>query len=276
MNYRQLLAIAALNIAISIPALTRPAQAEIIEAVTENVNQAYDIQRWSGNRDTNTTCNKLYNITLPDQPVRSGNVSFRHQVEKCGERSEFRMQNTDIGSTYWYGWSQRIPTQWQSTDDYDILTQFLAYPSDKDFAKHAGQGGCGSAGSYFMRYGDSLAFYFQRQSDDNSKPIICTPYHLFTLDEIKGKWVDYVMQVKWTGNKDGFLKLWTRVQGDIYRERINYTGRTFWNDEDQGPYFKMGIYKGDPNYSGYAPRVIHTDEYKLGDINSNFREVAPK
>lgn len=277
MNYRPHFAIAALQLAaISVPVFTLPALAGIIEAVTENVSQAYMIQLWSGSNKTNTTCNKLYNVTLQNQPVRGGTVSFRHQVERCGERSEFRMKNTDLGGTYWYGWSQKIPTQWQSTDEYDIIGQFPAYPTTKNFRIDGGQGGCGAAGSYFMRSDNAIAFYFQRQSENTSKPIVCTPYNLFTLDEVKGKWVDYVMQVKWTGNKDGFLKLWTRVQGGSYQQQINYAGRTFWNDEEQGPYFKMGLYKGDPNYSGYAPRVLETDEYRLGDIDSNFNEVAPR
>lgn len=84
------------------------------------------------------------------------------------------------------------------------------------------------------------------------------------------------MQVKWTGNQDGFLKLWMRKGGGDYSQAVDYQGRTYWNDEGEGPLFKMGVYKGDPDFKGPAPRYLYTDEYRLGDNNSSFEEVEPR
>ncbi len=84
------------------------------------------------------------------------------------------------------------------------------------------------------------------------------------------------MHVKWTGDSGGFLKLWTRTGGGEYSQEVDYQGRTYWNDEGEGSYFKMGLYKGDPNFKGPAPRYLYTDEYRMGDSSSSFEEVAPR
>jgi len=35
-----------------------------------------------------------------------------------------------------------------------------------------------------------------------------------------GKWVDFVMHVKWTGDSDGFLKLWVKEGDKSYNLRL--------------------------------------------------------
>ena len=38
----------------------------------------------------------------------------------------------------------------------------------------------------------------------------------------------------------------------------------------------MGLYKGNPNFKGPAPRSLYTAEYRLGDANSSFKQVVPR
>jgi hypothetical protein len=83
------------------------------------------------------------------------------------------------------------------------------------------------------------------------------------------------MQARWTGDPDGFLKFWYRADSEPYRQKIDYRGRTWWNDEDKGPYFKMGAYMGEPGWKGPLQRVLYTDEYRLGDATSSFEDAAP-
>ncbi|KJH70052.1 polysaccharide lyase [Aliterella atlantica] len=250
----------------------QPLQAKIVESVTENTNEANatEAERSKGG----SSCNRLENVSTFEgnsiHPVRSGQKAFRHTVNRCGERSEFRMKKTKIGETYWYGWSMYIPTDWGSSDPgFDILTQWATYPT-----KRNGNFTCGANGSYITRNGNNVVFKFQHKGD--SEDIQCDRYNLAKISDIRGKWVDFVMHVKWTGNKDGFLKLWTRTGGDEYSQDVDYKGRTYWNDEGEGPNFKMGLYKGDPNFKGPAPRQLYTDEYRMGDAGSSFEEVAPR
>jgi hypothetical protein len=243
--------------------------AAVIESVTEDIADARS--REHSTSKGGSTCNKLENVTTftnnNAHPIRAGKQAFLHWVNRCGERSELSMRRSVIGETYWYGWSMFIPSNWDNpSDDYDILAQWPIYPSVRKLA-------CGAAGSYMIRSGDSISFRLQRQGTTSETE--CTRYTLANLSEVRGKWVDFVMQAKWTGNTDGFVKLWMKIGNEAYVQKVNYSGRTYWNGERSGPYFKMGLYKGDPNFSGAAPRYLYTDEYRLGDANAKFEDVAP-
>jgi hypothetical protein len=249
--------------------------AEIIDSVTENITQAAG-RNVSGSKG-GSACNHLQNVTTfmgnTAHPVRAGRQAFMHQVDRCGERSEFEMKRTEIGKTYWYGWSMFIPSDWQGSDGgHDIVNQWATYPTSKRFAT-----ACGANGSFLARgrggSGDGVDFLLQHAGD--SAVIECNKFPLAKVSQMKGKWVDFVMNAKWTGNKDGFVKLWMKVGNGSYTQKVDYKGRTFWNDEGAGPYFKMGLYKGDPNFKGPAPRTVYTDEYRLGDDKSSFEEVSP-
>jgi hypothetical protein len=250
-------------------------RAEIIDSVTEDISQARP--EYSGSKG-GAACNHLQNVTTfmdnNAYPVRFGKKAFMHQVDRCGERSELSMKRTEIGKTYWYGWSMFIPPNWQDTDaGADILAQWPTYPTSKSFKV-----GCGAVGSFIGRgrggsSRDRVDLLLQHPT--NSAAIKCDKFPLAKVSEMSGKWVDFVMNVKWTGNKDGFLKLWMKSGNGQYTQKVGYKGRTFWNDENTGPYFKMGLYKGDPNFAGPAPRYLYSDEYRLGNDRSSFEEVSP-
>ncbi|KJH72552.1 heparin lyase I family protein [Aliterella atlantica] len=247
-------------------------EAKIIESVSESISEA-NATEVSGAKG-GSRCNQLENVaTFIDNtahPVRGGRQAFRHWIDRCGERSEFRMRKTQIGGTYWYGWSMYLPPDWQDTvEGFDMFSQWATYPTPRN-----GKFTCNGNGSYIVRDGSNIVFKFQHKGDNID--IQCHPYTLAKISDIRGKWVDFVMHVKWTGNKDGFLKLWMRTGRGNYSQPVNYQGRTYWNDEGAGPYFKMGLYKGNPNFKGPAPRYLYTDEYRLGDSNSSFQEVAPR
>jgi hypothetical protein len=237
-------------------------QAEIIDSVTTEISQAKGIEYKKSKGGA--ACNQLHNVNFPAR-----RYAFKHSVERCGERSELKMKRTKIGKAYWYGWSVFIPSNWSSRDPgFDIVTQFATFPTKpgRNFA-------CGGNGSKISRRGNSLILDFQRQG--NSTDVECTSYPLVRVSEIRGQWTDFVMHVKWTGNKDGFLKLWMKSGNGQYTQKVDYRGQTFWNDEGDGPYFKMGLYKGNPNWKGPAPRTVYTAEYRLGNDRSSFKEVAP-
>ncbi len=248
--------------------------AGIIDSVSENISEAAG--RNLGYKG-GSACNHLQNVTTfmgnTAHPVRGGRQAFMHQVDRCGERSEFEMKRTVIGKTYWYGWSMFIPSDWQGSDGgHDIVNQWATYPTTKRFAT-----ACGANGSFLARgrggSGERVDFLLQHAGD--SAVIECNKFPLAKVSQMKGKWVDFVMNAKWTGNKDGFVKLWMKIGNESYTQKVDYQGRTFWNDEGAGPYFKMGLYKGDPNFKGPAPRTVYTDEYRLGDDKSSFEEVSP-
>ncbi len=263
----------AIACSISIVSLTAAtaARAEIIETNDGSDERLEPVSSQKGGEN----CQRFQVV---DSPQRASGKANMHQVDRCGERVEIAGKKTEIGKTYWYGWSVFIPDRWNDSDPgSDLLNQWATYPTNnKNFSQ-----ACRANGSYLARGrgdskeggGNSIDFVLQRAGD--SSTIECNKFPLATVSQLKGKWTDFVMNVKWTGNKDGFLNLWMKIGDDSYIQKINYQGPTFWNDEGTGPYFKMGLYKGDPNFEGPAPRTVYTDEYRLGDERSSFQEVAP-
>ena len=89
----------------------------------------------------------------------------------------------------------------------------------------------------------------------------------YTYDPFStGQWYDFVINVKWSYEADGFLKIWK--DGVLVTNR---TGGTCFNDV-LGPYIKIGIY-------GVIDQdqtvTIYYDELRVGDSNSFYSEVAP-
>jgi hypothetical protein len=105
-------------------------------------------------------------------------------------------------------------------------------------------------------------------------PQVCSPEDgqvsgvWYTHDSfVVGKWIDFVINVKWSYNDDGFLKVWK--DGVL---TIDKSGGNCFND-DYGPYMKFGIY-GDLNAGQIM--TVYYDELRLGDGNSSYAEVAPR
>lgn len=261
------LGILALSTAFFLSTGVNKSEAKIIDSVTEDIKEGH-----ASMGDGGSSCNKLENVTTfmgnTAHPVRAGQRAFRHWINNCGNRSELSMKKTVIGNTYWYGWSIYIPSDWKdSSEGFDIFAQWATYPTPRN-----GKFTCGANGSYMVRNRDTLIFKFQHKGD--KADIQCDRYNLVTIPEMRGKWVDFVMQANWTGDTDGFLKLWMKVGNGSYTQKVDYKGRTFWNDEGSGPYFKMGEYQGNNN-AAPSPRYLYTDEYRMGDASSSFAEVAP-
>ena len=125
--------------------------------------------------------------------------------------------------------------------------------------------------------GGWLVYHLQgSDNEDGRGGGFCEEIRLAPFDEsLKGAWIDFVQHAVWTGDEDGFVRLWMKVGDGDYRQVVDYEGVTWWNDEDGGPYFKMGLYTGDPGWKGRSPAVVYTDEYRLGSAEAGFEAVAP-
>jgi hypothetical protein len=182
------------------------------------------------------------------------------------------MGRTKIGGTYWLGWSLYIPEEYEETSKGNIFAQWAAYPNEKSTRFP-----CSGVGHKLELANGQLEYHLQGSDrDDGRGGGFCKHFPLAAIDRAaKGKWIDFVQHVKWTGDQDGFVKVWIKIGDAPYRLAVDYAGRTWWNNEDDGPYFKMGLYTGDPGWSGRTPAVVYTDEYRLADSLATCRDVAP-
>lgn len=113
----------------------------------------------------------------------------------------------------------------------------------------------------------------QSKGMGNLKPFSKTvPYNL-------GQWTDFVINFKLSGaqSKDdtnGFIKVW--VNGKL---ELDHTGQNYFGEQTYGPYFKFGLYNSAWKYTeswiGPSSRVLYHDEFRIGDANSSYEEIAP-
>jgi hypothetical protein len=97
------------------------------------------------------------------------------------------------------------------------------------------------------------------------------PYNLGPYE--RGVWTDWVVRVKWSYGPDGVLKVWKND-----RIVIDQDGPNTFNDA-QGPFFKMGLYKGwgDPqkDCDAVTRRVLYHDEFRMAGAEATYQDVAP-
>jgi hypothetical protein len=204
-------------------------------------------------------------VSVIDSPRRAGTKALRHNVPNGGNRAEALFGRVALGGTYWYGWSFRHPSSpGVPSGGWTILAQWFVGGRD------ANSWPCGGAGHKLTINSGTLKFNLQHSTTGGSN-ITCKTYELASFDDIKDKWVDVVINAKWTANTDGFVKLWIRIGGDSgqWVQKINYTGRS-QADGDRGPYLKWGAYTDKK-----GPRVVYTDEVRVHDSRSSFNDVAP-
>jgi hypothetical protein len=93
-----------------------------------------------------------------------------------------------------------------------------------------------------------------------------------------GKWTDWVFRVKWSYLNDGIVEVWK--DGKKVVSRIDMP--IGFNDQ-KGPFFKMGIYKGQwekepadgSTLDAVSYRVIYHDEFRMADGRGSYAAVAP-
>ena len=100
------------------------AQQGIIESVTEDIQEGDP----ESHDDKGGCVDINENVT---SPVRAGERSFKHVVRDCAERAEIGMEETEIGETYWLGWSLYIPEDYEPTSKGNIFAQWAAWPDEE-------------------------------------------------------------------------------------------------------------------------------------------------
>ncbi len=198
-------------------------------------------------------------IVIKPDPQKKGK-SLHHVLWNCDERAELKVSSkgrADIGDTRWY----RVSYYWPvNRGNGCIIAQFPTYPTQRKF-----RDACGGNGSHIKLNGDaSVSFEFQRPTKEND--VTCTKY---TLGEMTtGQWHTVIVHVKWTQDADGFLEVWW----DGVKKVDVKNQATFWDDEDRGPYFKVGAYKGDP-WKGAEPFEIYTDDVYVFGEDATYKDV---
>ena len=240
-------------------------RAAILQAITDDLAQAtgHSADQSKGGAGGNEP-------TLIDKPVRSGKAAFKHSVSATTQISELTTMPAARGGTYWYGWSMQLPDNFDHRSHSTTVMQLVSLTP-----RRTGELPCGGNGS-FLRIDAKGRLVFHLQHAGEGAVSKCDEFVI--LDDIakaKGRWIDFVMHAKWTGDDNGVVELWAKVHDNNFIQRVGHRGRTWWNDEDKGPIFKLGMQIGASDAGGPTEMTLYTDEFRLGDSTSSFDEVAP-
>lgn len=193
---------------------------------------------------------------------------YKHTVAQCGERAELRAhRDVYVGDTLWMAWSMKLDSNFSPGSLSNIVNQWSVFPTQTGTTFP-----CGGVGHKITINSTNWRYDLQYSSNsDGNSGGACTQTNILSTPATLGKWVDFIQYAKWTGDTDGFLKLWARIEGEPgYTLVLDYTGRTWWNNEGRAPQFKMGLYTGDPGWTGSTnPNIVYTDEFRQSFAGRN-------
>lgn len=205
-------------------------------------------------------------ITAAEGPVREGRFAVRTALSKEKVRAEVAGHRSEPSGVARYGWSMYVPRDFDAHTQFSIVTQWHSWGTGRESPRDGGPPTCltidkGSIHLKLLRQGDegwtSKADYFRFGS----------------IDDMRGQWTDWVMEVNWQGpGKGGWLKLYKNDE-----LILDHKGTTWYEGKDKGPYFKFGIYKGNSKWKGEeASTILYFDSARmaLGE-SSTYQMVAP-
>lgn len=216
-------------------------------------------------RNENDLDHAFSRVSSP-HPVRYGKMSERYELRHgdCGgqdchaprSRSELREQDSNILARFdhdtWFGWSfynqsieeidpavNIVTGQWKASSDHMLAGIKELRGNVYPFQSCAHWGICGSAAGNH-RDNSFLELNDMRVANDWSRDevwgSICQVFH---LADIKGRWIDIVVNTNFSTRDDGYFKIW--VDDELV---CDYRGQIAEKDliAFRGPSHRRGIY----------------------------------
>lgn len=215
-----------------------------------------------------------YSINVVDSPVRAGEHAVRFEIHKDqpdvagSKRAEITLDNVPPTSERWYGFSIYLPNDYKTDPTAEIVTQWHAVP---DFDK-----GEDWRSPPLALLTENGRWKVDRRWDarrvmPNNRPQGSEVRDLGLYE--RGRWIDWVVHVKWSWQDDGLLEVWKDGE-----RVVHHRGPNAYNDE-KGTYFKTGIYKWlykqAPDETTTSERMIYVDEVRVGGPDAEYKDIAP-
>jgi len=216
------------------------------------------------------------NIPAPTRELaRAGRYAMKSSLsrykDRFSNRTEVSGPKARMGQEYWYGFSIFLPEDYVPDGVWEIVAQWNAVPDSKIGEQWRNPPAAlfttGGRWRWVMHW-DAKRNTFEtgKRRYDGTREYDLGPYR-------RNVWTDWVVHVKWSCGPDGLLQVWRNGEKVIDR-----TGPNAFNDEI-GPFFKMGLYKGwgDPKKPCDAvdKRVVYHDEFRMGGADASYEDVAP-
>lgn len=209
-------------------------------------------------------------------------VSYRSEIQpKDLPSSDFdRGGNAFLDHEYWYGVRIFLPEDWEFDIHREIILQWHAYP-DFDMGEDwrnppvslmIGSGTAGIGKNYLVVVkADSKRI--TPESGAWNRYTLEKTYDIGSIVNDLGKWTDWVVNVKWSYENDGFLTMWKN--GKVVLQEL-HQANTF--NDTFGPYFKLGMYKWvwkNKSRNNVISRTLYYDDIRIGNKKAGYNDVAP-
>jgi hypothetical protein len=208
--------------------------------------------------------------------ARSGKFSMKTVLDRdtsaIAHRTELAGPEATMHYEYWYGFSIYLPESYLKDKIWEVVAQWHGQP-DFDIGEDW------RLPVLSLRTERGLWRMFntwdkKRNTFVDGVPVYGKTEIIELGDYETGTWTDWVIHVRWSYTPFGFLRVWKN--GELI---IDKTGPNCYNDE-KGPYFKMGLYKGwaDPDVACdvVCRRVLYHDEFRMAGNAGSYERVMPK
>ncbi|MFO7278088.1 MAG: polysaccharide lyase [Pseudomonadota bacterium] len=225
---------------------------------------------------------KLWNIsgnapTVTSEVARAGKYAMKTVLNRKTSPKSFRTEvstggkeKVKPGQEYWYGFSIYLPKSYVADNIWEIVAQWHSSPDNEEefnnapnppLSLHTGNGVWTISTIW-----DAKPITDKKLGYDGKRSYKLGSY-------ATGKWTDWVFRVKWSHKSDGLLQVWK--DGQLV---IDHKGPVGFNDRN-GPYLKLGIYKGWKDRTNPAgvvsERVLYHDEVRIAGPGGRYEDVAP-
>jgi hypothetical protein len=224
--------------------------------------------RWgiSGNAPSVTT-----------EVARAGKHAMKTVLNRRTSRTSYRTEVTssaalDVipGHEYWYGFSIYLPHDYVPDPIWEIVAQWHSSPDNQQEHRNAPNPPL----ALFTHDGEWSVSVLWDAKPITDKKVGYDGNRTYSLGKYAtGRWTDWVFRVKWSHKSDGLLQVWK--DGQLV---IDHKGPVGFNDRN-GPYLKLGIYKGWKDRTNPAgvvsERVLYHDEVRIAGPGGRYEDVAP-
>jgi len=215
----------------------------------------------------------------------------KKQTSKRAEFSDLNWQKHPIKAPsgerwfYWYSWSYFIPddANWNRPGIRQYIGQWRyknsegAFPSIDRDGKHIG-----GSGHHLMYEDGRIELVLTPQDATCEKPRVRV--EKFDLGPaVRGKWMDFIMQVRWSPETDGICRIWIQDGKTGYRQALDHSGPNWisrYNSDEkvpgrfrgqivEAPNWQVGMYWSSDSPTPENPRILYVDEIR------QLRTLAP-
>jgi len=217
---------------------------------------------------------------LSEEQKRAGSKSYKFSCTGSSAarvRQELSLKNYfaggdyhfDVGSEYWIGYSIYLDSGYSSPAESGtwgpIHTQWHRV-SDGSPTCVPNENTDGPQPIYTLtedgNWRSAISWDEQQCTDSESWDAQWNTYSAFET----GKWIDFVFHIIWDYDEDGLTEIW--------KDGVKILSRSGGNCRNDviGSYLRLGIYAF---LDEHQVTIVYYDEFRLGDENSSYSEVAP-